>query len=148
MSNEVKPQIKDHNKLTTEPSLTSNTRLMTFQSFRIKTSFDFHGDICRLSLIENESLHLSVSTICHHKRHFQMWSMYTEDALNVHIAILGVSDTAAIALWFNRGVGPKIQSFISGLFSTVCIDRLCQRESMMVTLSPGRKHQCTMEKTQ
>ena len=54
----------------------------------------------------------------------------------------------AVALWFNRGMGPKIQGFISGLFSTVCIDRLCQRESMMVTLSPGLKHQCTIEKTQ
>ena len=42
----------------------------------------------------------------------------------------------------------KIQSFISGLFSTVCIDRLCQWESMMVTPSPGLKHQCTMEKSQ
>ena len=52
------------------------------------------------------------------------------------------------ALWFNRGMGPKIQGFISGLFSTVCIDRLCQGESMMVTLSPGLKHQCTMEKSQ
>ena len=38
-----------------------------------------------------------------------------------------------IALWFNRGVGSKIQGFISGLFSAMCIDRLCQRESMMVT---------------
>ena len=55
---------------------------------------------------------------------------------------------STIALWFNRGMGPRIQGFISGLFSTVCIDRLCQRESMMVTLSPGLKHQCTMEKTQ
>ena len=50
------------------------------------------------------------------------------------------------ALWFNRG--PKIRGFISGLFSTVCIDRLCQWESMMVTLSPGLEHQCTMEKSQ
>ena len=38
---------------------------------------------------------------------------------------------------FNRGMGPRIQGFKSGLFSTVCIDRLCQWESMMVTLSPG-----------
>ena len=53
-----------------------------------------------------------------------------------------------LALWFKRGMGPKIQGFISGLFSTVCIDRLCQRESTMVTLSPGLKHQCTMEKSQ
>ena len=52
------------------------------------------------------------------------------------------------ALWFNRGMGPKIQGFISGLFSTVCIDRLCQGESMMVTLSPGLKQQSTVEKTQ
>ena len=52
------------------------------------------------------------------------------------------------ALWFNRAMGPKIQGFISGLFSTVCIDRLCQWESMLVTLSPGLKHQCTIEKTQ
>ena len=52
------------------------------------------------------------------------------------------------ALWFNKGMGPKIQGFISGLFSTMCIDRLCQRESMMVTLSPDLKHQCTMKKTQ
>ena len=52
------------------------------------------------------------------------------------------------ALWFKRGMGPKNQGFIFGLFSTVCIDRLCQRESMMVTLSPGLKHQCTMEKSQ
>ena len=52
------------------------------------------------------------------------------------------------ALWFNRGMGPKLQGFLSGLISTVCIYRLCQRESMMATLSPGLKHQCTMEKTQ
>ena len=39
-------------------------------------------------------------------------------------------------LRFNRGMGPKIQGFISGLFSTVYIDRLC----MMTTLSPGLKH--------
>ena len=54
----------------------------------------------------------------------------------------------AMALWVNRGMGPIIQGFISGLFSTVCIDRLCQWESMMATLSPGLKHQCTMEKSQ
>ena len=53
-----------------------------------------------------------------------------------------------IALWFKRALGPKIQGFISGLFFTVCIDRLCQSESMMAKLSPGLKHQCTMEKTQ
>ena len=51
-------------------------------------------------------------------------------------------------LWFNMGMDPKIQAFKSGLFSTLCIDRLCQRESMTVTLSPGLKHQCTMEKSQ
>ena len=34
-------------------------------------------------------------------------------------------------------MGPKIQGFISGLFSTVYIDRFCQRESMMVTLFPA-----------
>ena len=53
-----------------------------------------------------------------------------------------------IKLWFNRGMSPKIQGFISGLFSKVCIDRLCQWESMMATLSPGLKHQCTMDKLQ
>ena len=52
------------------------------------------------------------------------------------------------ALWFNRGIDPKLQGFMSGLFSTVRIGRLFQWESMMVTLSPGIKHQCTMEKSQ
>ena len=52
------------------------------------------------------------------------------------------------ALWFNRGMGPKIQGFIFGLFPTMFIDRLCQRESMITTMSPGFKHQCTMEKSQ
>ena len=31
--------------------------------------------------------------------------------------------SAILALWFNRGMGPKIQDFISGFFSTVCIGR-------------------------
>ena len=59
-----------------------------------------------------------------------------------------VPATALHHKWFNRGMGPKIQGFISGLFSTVFTDRLFQQESMMVTLSPGLKHQCTMEKSQ
>ena len=59
----------------------------------------------------------------------------------------GASGEQSPALWFNRGMGSKIQGFISGLSSAMCIDRLCQRESMMVTLSPGLKHQCTMEKS-
>ena len=46
----------------------------------------------------------------------------------------GAPSARGTALWFNRGVGPKIQGFISGLFSSVCIDRLYQGESMMVTL--------------
>ena len=60
----------------------------------------------------------------------------------------GEAELLSHALWFNRGMGPKIQGFISGLFPTVSIDRLCQWESIMATLSPGLKHQCTMEKTQ
>ena len=68
--------------------------------------------------------------------------------LVVHVLLALLQHPVVNALWFNRGMGPKIQGFISGLFSTVCIDRLCQWESMMATLSPGLKHQCTMEKSQ
>ena len=32
--------------------------------------------------------------------------------------------TVDTPLWFKRGMGPKIQGFISGLFSTVCINFL------------------------
>ena len=44
--------------------------------------------------------------------------------------LLPQGEQANTALWFNRGVGPKIQGLKSGLFSTVRIDRLCQQESM------------------
>ena len=67
--------------------------------------------------------------------------------LVVHVLLALLQHPVVNALWFNRGMGPKIQGFISGLSSTVCIGRLCQGESMMVTLSPGFKHQCTMEKS-
>ena len=78
----------------------------------------------------------------------QALTMYQEELTRSTNLNLLLSLLIFIALWFKRGMGPKIQGFISGLFSTECIDRLCQWESMMATLSPGLKHQCTMEKSQ
>ena len=43
------------------------------------------------------------------------------------------------ALWFNRGMGPKVQGFISGLSSTVCIrvnrEKKCKLEAPAISAS-------------
>ena len=51
-----------------------------------------------------------------------------------------------IALWFNRGMGPKSQGIISANFSLVCIGVVCQGGSVTIKLSPGLNHQYAPKK--
>ena len=54
---------------------------------------------------------------------------------------------SGIALWFNREMGSNDQSYIfcSAFISVHWVIR--PEDSLMVTLHPGQKYQCTMQKT-